>query len=78
MNEEKNYRTDFLFATPSFLIGAGSIFNIAGNYFEFNTSPSGEIADRKALESDWGVVGNDLRCAIDEFESEIKVPRKVR
>jgi hypothetical protein len=70
MKKEKNYRTDFLFATPTFLTGAGSIYNIAGNYYDFNTSPSGEIADTRALECDWQMVGMDLKNAICEFEKE--------
>lgn len=71
MNKGKEYRTDFLFATPDYLIGAGSVFNIAGNYFEFNTSATGEIADQNALESDWGVVGQDLKGAISEYELQL-------
>jgi len=67
MDKYKDNRTDFLFATPSFLIGAGSIFNLAGNYFEFNRSYSGEVADTMALQSDWEMVGNDLRQALFEY-----------
>lgn len=72
MYKEKEYRTDFLFPTPSFLTGAGSIINISGNYFEFSASPSGEIADLKALESDWGMVGQDLSYALEAYESTLK------
>jgi len=71
MNNNKDIRTDFLFATPSFLVGAGSIFNLAGNYFEFNISSSGEEADIKALQSDWDMVGNDLRDAFFEYENSV-------
>ena len=57
----KNYYiTDHLFPRTNYLIGAGSIFNIAGNYFEFNRSSSAEEADAKAIESDWGTIGKDI------------------
>jgi hypothetical protein len=57
---KKAYRTDFLFPNSSFLTGAGSVFNIAGNYFGFNYSASDEQADSRALENDWGMIGEDI------------------
>lgn len=63
---KKHYRTDILFPRTSMLMGAGSIFNLGGNYFEFNRSRSGREADNLALESDWGVVGDDLRRTISQ------------
>lgn len=69
MKKIKKYCTDFLFATPSYITGAGSVLNLSGNYYEFNTSPSGEIADMRALESDWGMVGQDFDEAIRKYES---------
>lgn len=70
--KKRKYRTDILFPRTSFLIGAGSIFNLAGNYFEFNTSHSEEIADIRAIESDWGVVGDDLRNVFAKHPIKIK------
>lgn len=61
---KKHYTTDHLFSRTNLFIGMGSIFNIAGNYFNFNTSLSNEEADQKAIESDWGVVGLDIEKAI--------------
>ncbi len=63
MKRNKKYRSDFLFNTPSFLIGAGSVLNLAGNYFPFNYGKSSKEADAKAIESDWGVVGQDIKKA---------------
>lgn len=57
----KRYKTNILFIKPSVLHGIGSLLNITGNYFEFNYSNSGEETDRKAIENDWGVVGDDIR-----------------
>ncbi len=64
------YRTDILFPRTNMRIGAGSIFNLAGRYFEFNRSLSTYDADNLALLNDWGVVGNDLRNTIS------KTPKK--
>ncbi len=67
---KKKYRTDFLFPRTNMLIGAGSIFNLAGNYFEFNTSKTEQEADFKALENDWGVIGMDLCAVMNENPKE--------
>ena len=60
MTKRKRYRTNVLFIRPSILDGIGSIMNIAGNYFDFNYSNSGVETDKKAIENDWGVIGNDI------------------
>ena len=70
MEKINNCRTDFLFSTPDFLTGAGSIFNIGGNYFNFNIPLSPELADMKAIQSDWCMVGMDLRKAFEEYQKQ--------
>jgi len=69
MSDTKIYRTDYLFVNTNFIIGAGSVLNLGGNYFEFNRSRTPEEADARAIESDWGVVGNDIRAAIEEYKN---------
>ena len=59
----KKYRTDFLFPKESFITGLGSVFNVVGNYYNYNYSMN---PDSKAIESDWGVVGQDLRSTINK------------
>jgi hypothetical protein len=54
-------QTDFLVPTSSFLTGFGSVLNIGGDYFSYNYADSEEEADKVALESDWLIVGRDLR-----------------
>jgi hypothetical protein len=73
MRESRKFKSDFLFPTPSFLIGAGSVLNIAGNYFVFNYSPSDVDADVKALMSDWGVIGEDIEVAEAEIMKILEV-----
>lgn len=58
--------TDHLFAQPSFRSGVASIIDIEGMTF-YNTSQTPEEADHRAIESDWGVVGLDLRGALDSY-----------
>ena len=48
----------------------GSVFNLAGNYFEYNTSETDFKADRKALISDWGVIGLDIKNSIAKLDSK--------
>jgi hypothetical protein len=61
MGKSKKYRTNILFVMPSFVMGMGSVLNISGNYYSFNYSESGEQADAQALESDWGMIGQDIQ-----------------
>ncbi len=71
MNKRKKYRSDFLFSTPSFLIGFGSVLNIAGNYYSFNYSSTGNGADYKAIKSDWGVIGSDIEKVSNQEEKSL-------
>ena len=64
MFEKIKHRTDFLFSRTGFLTGVGSVFNLAGNYYRFNSAESPEEADRRALAADWGVVGQDMATAL--------------
>jgi hypothetical protein len=60
------FSTDFLTPTSSYLVGAGSAFSLAGNYFEFNGSRTPAEADARALRSDWQVIGQDIATALVE------------
>jgi hypothetical protein len=71
MKKIKSFSTDFLFSSPSFIGGAGSIFNIAGNYFEFNYADNQSDADSKAILSDWGMIGTDIQIAIENLEKNL-------
>ena len=42
----------------------GRLLDFAGTLNEYNTSFSGEQADRIALASDWKAIGDDLRLVI--------------
>jgi hypothetical protein len=70
MEPKKYYRTDHLFPRTNLIIGMGSIFNLAGKYFEFNSSQTADEADSRALESDWGAIGLDIQETIRAYPKE--------
>lgn len=61
MNKRRSYKTDFLLPKNNFLVGLGSVLNIAGNYFDYSYSKSEKQADFKAIQSDWKNIGDDLQ-----------------
>jgi len=63
-------KTGFLFPTPSFLAGVGSVLDIFGRPGPFNYSRSGVEADCKALYSDYRMIGQDIEDAILVFVAE--------
>ena len=62
------YSTDYLFATPSFSRGMASVLDLGATLTRYNISDSPEEADAKAIASDWGMVGQDIRFAISAYE----------
>jgi hypothetical protein len=48
-----------------FLIGAGSCFDLFGNYYDYDFSYNPLEEDRKALRKDWEIVGDDLHRAMN-------------
>jgi hypothetical protein len=64
-------RTDFLFAQPSFMAGVSRTLDLFATLREhsYNQSSSPETADAVAVESDWAVVGADMREGIRHFGS---------
>lgn len=69
----KNVKTDFLFAQPSFASGAGRVLDLWGTFDDYNISETTKEADEKAIAADWFVVGQDLLEAIEQNESEQRV-----
>lgn len=59
--KKKRYSTSVNIPRNSFLIGMGSIFDISGNYFSTGKAFSPR-SDWEALESDWGVIGQDIKA----------------
>jgi len=68
------YNTDILFPKTNLLTGAGSIMNIAGNYFELSYSETDEDADSKAIENDWAVIGQDIKDTVKKNPAKKSLP----
>jgi hypothetical protein len=62
-------QTDFLVPRMTWLTGAGTVLNLAGNYYCHNVSETEEQADARALFSDWSMVGQDLQTVRSEIDS---------
>jgi hypothetical protein len=65
------FATDFLTSTNTFWGGAGTILNIRGNYYKYNSSSTPAEADAKAIYHDWAMIGQDMKDAIDEGKKKI-------
>jgi hypothetical protein len=64
-------KSDFLFAQPSFWEGMGRLLDFGDFLSEYNTSPTGEIADEIALTMDWQAVYGDLWTSLEEYGRSI-------
>jgi len=69
--QAKAPKTTSLLPHKSFIVGMGSIFNLRGQYFDYNKSDSSLKADSKALQSDWEMTGEDLRKAQRNFQKSL-------
>lgn len=59
--------SDFLYARPSFLEGMARVMDIGSTLNEYNSSGD---PDTIALLMDWLVVGQAMRQAINQYETE--------
>jgi hypothetical protein len=56
----KSYKYVYVFGKNNFIIGAGSVFNLFGNFFDYNISETEQEADTRAIANDWKLIGQDL------------------
>ena len=56
-----------LYSESSFLDGLSSIFNLAGNNFDYRYSKTHQEADNRAIKKDWEIVGRDLFSSIKSY-----------
>lgn len=64
----KKVKTDFLFAQPTFASGAARVFDLWGQFDEYNRSETPSEADAKAIAADWLVIGQDVADVIEQHE----------
>jgi len=60
-----------LFARPSFLEGIARLVDLGGTLQIYNGNRTPQEADWLSLQSDWHMVGHDIREAIIEFEERV-------
>ena len=62
-------RSDFLFASPSFVTGAGRSLDVFASLeaYSYDYSQTPSEADNRALENDWQMVWRDLSAAIGKY-----------
>lgn len=70
--------TDLLYNRPTFWGGLARCLDVGGTLREFNTSPTGQDADRIALASDWYAIGDDMHRAIREHAERHDLPEGTR
>lgn len=72
--EKDVHKTDYLFATNSFISGMGRVLDIGATRqkITYNSSDTPEEADFKAIENDWNIVGEDLWRAVIDFDKKQK------
>lgn len=59
--------SSLLYAQPSFHEGMARLWDFGNFLDEFNTSPTGEIADWIALLSDYTAVNEDIRDVFEQY-----------
>ncbi len=62
--------TTFLFASPSLFSGMARMLDIYGQFDSYNVSETEETADAKALYSDFRMIGQDLKQAIESLSTD--------
>lgn len=63
------FKTDFLSASSSFLTGMGSVVNLRGHLYDYNSS---DDPDELAIAQDWQMVGQDMRDALKKAKKEFE------
>ena len=65
-----NEQFGLLYAVPTFLEGVARSIDIGDTLTEYVDSESGDLADARALCSDWKAVGDDLRQAMAQYRKD--------
>jgi len=60
--------TGLLYARPSFTEGFARLIDFGGTLQEYNYALNADRADFLALASDWDMVGDDLRTAVNRYD----------
>ena len=65
------YRSTFLFATPTWSEGAGRLMDFGNTMTEYNRTSGDEDPDIRATTQDWLAVGDCIRWAMKQLSSNV-------
>jgi hypothetical protein len=68
--KQKRFKTDYLFATPTFLKGVGSVINIFGGRIAHVSFKSDKEADLEAIRNDFRMIGQDVNDSFEKLKEE--------
>jgi|AntRauMFilla1563_2_1112583.scaffolds.fasta_scaffold26258_3 hypothetical protein len=69
--KQKRFRTNYLFPTPSFLVGFGSVVDLFGSPLIHVSSNSESDADRIEMQNDFNMIGQDISDAFKNEKSKL-------
>ena len=64
------FRTGRLYAVPSFVEGLGRVLDIGSTLNEYNEDNTPNEADYLSILGDWYAVGDVIRSAVNDYETE--------
>ena len=64
-------RSGRLFAVPSFITGMAKVLDIGATFHVYSEDATSQEADYWSMLSDWYAIGDDLRFALAEQESDL-------
>lgn len=67
----EDFRSTFLFATPSWLEGVGRLLDFGNALTEYNRTAPPEDPDTRATAQDWLAVGDRLREAMASVSADV-------
>ncbi len=67
-----NEQFGLLYAVPTFFEGVARSIDIGETLTEYVDSEDADLADTRALRSDWRAIGNDLRQVMTQYRKDRK------
>lgn len=69
MKKRKRFITGFLYSDSSFLSGAATSINLAGNFYSYNVSETDKEADIRAIYNDFAMIGQDITDSMAKLKN---------
>lgn len=69
-HKQKRFKTDYVFTTPSFIKGFGSVINIFGSRVAHVSFETEKDADFTAIRNDFRMVGQDISDSLKKLKED--------